>query len=88
MLWLLAFMGVAAMVIARQTRAHVLAGELQRVRERHRVLDAERAELINAIQQASSRETIERKAAAMGLRVATGAEVVILRAPSADSAGR
>jgi hypothetical protein len=44
------------------------------------------AELIRAIQRASSRDVIGQKAGAMGLRVATGAEITILPIVP-DSAG-
>ena len=87
-LWLVAFLAVAAVVIARQTRAHLLAGELSAARERRQVLEAEMAELTSAIRQASSREVIGPKAQAMGMRVATGAEVTIFPVIPADSGRR
>ncbi len=83
-LWLIAFLGVATMVIARQTRAHLVAGQLREVRERRRVLEAEMAELTRAIQHESSREVIGRKATAMGMRVASGGEIVIFPIPAEE----
>jgi len=80
-LWLIAFLAVTSVVIARQTRAHVVAGELRDARERRRVLEAELAELTRAIQQASSRAVITAKAAALGLRPATSGEITILSVP-------
>jgi cell division protein FtsL len=85
-LWLVAFLAVAAVVISRQTRAHLLAGELQEARERRRVLEAEMAELTRAVREASSREVISRKAEAMGMRVANGSEVTIIPAPAVAGA--
>ena len=81
-LWLIAFMAVATVVIGRQTRAHLVAGQLRETRERRRALEAEMAELARSIQRASSRDVIGQKAGAMGMRVATGAEITILPAPA------
>jgi hypothetical protein len=85
-LWLLTFLAVGGIVVSRQTRAHLLAGQLREAAERRRVREAEVAELIRAIQRASSRDVIGQKAGAMGLRVATGAEITILPIVP-DSAG-
>jgi cell division protein FtsL len=87
-LWLIAFLVVATIVIGRQTRAHLVAGELREARERRRVLEAEMAELTRAIQQASSRDVISGKAGALGMRVATGAEITVLPAPGAVTRDR
>lgn len=80
-LWLIAFLAVTSIVIARQARAHVVAGELRDARERRRVLEAELAELTRSIQRASSRGVIGAKAAALGLRPATSGEITILPSP-------
>jgi cell division protein FtsL len=85
-LWLVAFLVVATVVISRQTRAHLLAGKLQEAREQRRVLEAEMAELTRAVREASSREVISRKAEAMGMRVANGSEVTIIPAPAVTGA--
>ncbi|HET7602714.1 MAG TPA: hypothetical protein VFK36_06820 [Gemmatimonadales bacterium] len=85
-LWLVAFLAVATVVISRQTQAHLLAGQLQEAREQRRVLEAEMAELTRAVREASSREVISQKAAAMGMRVAKGSEVTIIPAPAVPEA--
>jgi hypothetical protein len=44
------------------------------------------AELTRAVREASSREVISQKAAAMGMRVAKGSEVTIIPAPAVAEA--
>lgn len=82
-LWLLAFLAVAAIVIARQTRSYALATTLRQTRDRRMELEARAAELRRAIQEASGRAAIGRKAEALGLRFATGSEYQLLPMPAA-----
>jgi cell division protein FtsL len=81
--WLLVFLAVAAIVIERQTRAYVLADSLARIRERRSALEAQAAALERAIEEASSRAVIGRKAEALGLRASTDAEYVLFALPPA-----
>ena len=82
-LWLLVFFAVAAIVIERQTRAYALADTLARTRERRTALAAQAAALQRAIEEASSRAVIGRKAAALGLRQASGTEYELFSLPPA-----
>ncbi len=82
-LWLLVFFAVTAIVIERQTRAYLLAESLARVRERRSALLAHGAALERSIEEASSRTVIGRKAAALGLRMASDSEYVLFPIPPA-----
>lgn len=84
-LWLLVFLGVAAVVIERQTRAYVLADSLGAIEGRRQALQAEAADLRRAIEAASSRTVIGRRAAALGLRSPTDAEYILFPLPAADT---
>lgn len=87
-LWLLAFLAVTGIVTARQTRAYALAGTLAEIRERGAALDAEAADLQRMIQEASSRDVIGRKAAALGLRMSTNSEYVLHPMPPLPAPSR
>ena len=82
-LWLLVFFAVAAIVIERQTRAYALADTLARTRERRSALEAQAAALQRAIEEASSRAVIGRRAAALGLRQPSGTEYELFPLPPA-----
>ncbi|HLS47804.1 MAG TPA: hypothetical protein VK012_04750 [Gemmatimonadales bacterium] len=74
LLWLLAFLAVAVIVTARQTRAYRLADTLNAASNRRDALEAEAAELSRRIQEASSRPILGRKVEAMGMRVPSDSE--------------
>ena len=82
LLWLVAFLVVAGTVIGRQSRSYALAADLARMRERRAALEARQSALERAIESASSRAVIGKKAAALGLRAATADEYRILQLPA------
>ena len=67
-LWLLFVLAILAWVVARQTSAVVDAGHLDSLRVERSVLEARRLELIERVREAESREVLESKARALGLR--------------------
>jgi hypothetical protein len=87
MLWLALFLGVAAIVTARQTAAIKTAGRLEKLRDEHRSLQARRAELERRIHQAESRQVLGRKAVdSLGLHQASDSELVEFTVPADDFA--
>jgi hypothetical protein len=83
-LWLLAFLAVLTWVVARQTAAHVAAGELRDLQARRSALEAQRAELLRRIREAGSRAVLEPRAESLGLRLPADSEIVILQVPSRE----
>jgi hypothetical protein len=89
MLWLALFLGVAAIVSARQGDAIAVAGRLRVLREERRSLEARRAEIERRIHQAESRQVLGRKAVEdLGLHQASDSELVDFPVPAARSAER
>ena len=84
-LWLFAFLAVAAIVLSRGTRSYQLARELENARSDREALEAVAAELQRGINEASGRAAIGRAAERLGLRPATGAEFTVLTLPRPDS---
>jgi len=82
MLWLGFVLGVLAWVLARQTSAFVMAGELESLREERSMLEGNRAELLRRIRDAESRGVLVPRAESLGLRMPTDSEIVILQAPA------
>jgi hypothetical protein len=80
-LWLVFVLAILAWVVARQTSAVVSAGELDELRNQRSLLEARRAELLRRIREAESRAVLVPRAEALGLRLPTDSEIVILPAP-------
>ena len=76
--WLVFALGMLVWVVARQTAAVVNAGRLDSLRIERSVLEAQRTEVIERVRAAESRETLEERAAALGLRAVVDSEIVIL----------
>lgn len=81
-LWLGFVLGILAWVLARQTSAFVLAGDLESLREERSMLESTRAELLRRIRDAESRAILVPRAESLGLRMPADSEIVILEAPS------
>ncbi|MGQ0702516.1 MAG: hypothetical protein ACT4PM_05220 [Gemmatimonadales bacterium] len=84
-IWLLIFLGAAAVIVTRQRAAILAAGRLAELREHRQALEATRAELTRAIARASSREVLVPKMERAGLHLPSDLENVPLRV---DRAGR
>ena len=82
MLWLGFVLAVLAWVLARQTSAFIMAGELESLREERSMLEGNRAELLRRIRDAESRAVLVPRAESLGLRMPTDSEIVILQAPA------
>lgn len=82
--WLVLVLATLGTVIARQTRAVVLATELAERREERAVLEAQRAELLREIRTAESRAVLVERAARLGLRLPVDSEIVLLPTISAQ----
>lgn len=77
--WLLFLLGVLGWVTARNTAAHVLAGRLAVLRQDRSAREAERAELLRRIREASSLERLRPRAEGLGLRLPADSQVIILQ---------
>lgn len=84
-LWLFAFLAVAAIVLSRGTRSYQLARELDNARSDREALEAVAADLQRGINDAAGRAAIGRAAERLGLRPATGAEITFLPLPAPDT---
>jgi hypothetical protein len=84
--WLLAFLAVAWIVIARQTSAIRAARDLAALREEHANLAGHGADLERRIRAATSRAVLLRLARRrLGLRLPADTEIILLQAPRAES---
>ena len=84
--WLLAFLAVAWIVIARQTSAIRAARELTALREEHVNLAGHSADLERRVRAATSRAVLLRLARRpLGLRLPADTEIILLPAPRAES---
>jgi cell division protein FtsB len=82
-LWLVLFLVVAWIVIARQTSAIRAARELATLREEHATLSGRGADLERRIRAAQSRAVLlPRAQRSLGLRVPADTEIILLPAPS------
>ncbi|MGH7702048.1 MAG: hypothetical protein ACREMO_03075, partial [Gemmatimonadales bacterium] len=77
MAWLLLFLLVAAVVVARQTAAIQTAARLRGLRDDRRALEARRGETQRRIRDASGRQILGRKAEALGLHQPADSELVL-----------
>jgi hypothetical protein len=81
-LWLLAFLGAAWIVIARQTSAIRAARVLAAAREERAELEGHRIDLERRIRAAQSRAVLVGRARdQLGMRLPTDTEIVLLPAP-------
>lgn len=78
MLWLLVFLAVAVVVQARQSTAIAAAARLATLREERAALEAQQAALRREIHSATTRQTLGRRAEALGLHQPGDSEFVIL----------
>jgi cell division protein FtsB len=83
--WLLAFLAVAWIVIARQTSAIRAARDLAALREEYGNLAGHGADLERRIRAATSRAVLQRRARGrLGLRLPTDTEIILLPVPSGE----
>jgi hypothetical protein len=83
--WLLAFLAVAWIVIARQTSAIRAARALVTLRKEHANLAGHSAELERRIRAATSRAVLVRRArGTLGLRLPADTEIILLPAPNGE----
>jgi hypothetical protein len=80
--WLLAFLAVAWLVIARQTSAIRAARELTALHEERANLAGHAAELERRIRTAASRAVLLRRARQRGLRLPADTEIILLPVPA------
>lgn len=85
MLWLLVFLVVAAVVVARQTAALGTARRVHELREERATLEARRADLQRRIRQASGRAVLVPRARDLGLHLPSDSEFVLFPLPAAGS---
>jgi hypothetical protein len=84
--WLLAFLAVAWLVIARQTSAIRAARELTALREERANLAGHAAELERRIRAAASRAVLlSRARQRLGLRLPADSEIILLPVPGAEA---
>lgn len=82
--WLLLFLGVAAIVLARQTSAIQSAGRLATLREERAALEAQRAAVQREIRLSLSRQSLGRHAeSSLGLHQPADSEYVLFAVPRA-----
>lgn len=81
-LWLMLFLVVSLAIVARQRAALLTAGELNRLREERLALEAERADYLRRIREASSqRVLIPRVQTRLQLRMPSDSEYVTFELP-------
>jgi len=78
-LWLLAFLGAAALIVVRQRGAILTATRLGELREQRQALEATKAELLRAISRAKSREVLVPRMERIGLRLPSDTDNIPLR---------
>lgn len=76
-LWLLLFLTVAVVIVARQRSALGIAAELNTLRQKRRALEADRADYERRIREASSRKVlVPRAEAKLDLHMPSDSQVV------------
>lgn len=81
--WLVLFVAVAGVIVARQSASLALARQLGELGDQRAELDARRADLDRRIRRAGSREVLVRRAADLGLHAAADSEYTVLQVPRA-----
>ncbi len=87
-LWLLVFLGAAALIVTRQRAAILTATRLAELRDRRQALEAARAELLRDISRATSREVLVPRMERLGLHLPSDAENIPLRVDTASARQR
>ena len=87
-LWLLLFLGAAALVVTRQRAAILTARRLAELRDRRTTLEATRAELVRRIGNATSRDQLVPRMERAGLHLPSDSENIRLSADSGQSGSR
>lgn len=82
LLWLVLFLGVAMVVVARGSAAYRLSRDLETLRSQRASLEARRAELMRRIHAASSRQTLGDRARRAGLRQPGESEYILFQPPA------
>ncbi len=81
-LWLVVFLAVAGVVIARDAASYRTARELTRLREQRLALEAARAELVRRLRVAGGRSVlVPRAERELGLRHPTDSEYLFFTVP-------
>jgi cell division protein FtsL len=81
--WLLLFLLVAAVVVARQTAAFKVARRVGELREQRTALEARRADLERRIREASGRQVLLPKAVRdLGLHLPADNEFILFAVPA------
>ena len=89
MLWLVVFLAVAGVVVARSAAGLATARALADARDRRAALEARRGDLEREIRQASSRQVlIPRVEAAFGLHLPSDSDFVLFQPAPAGTDGR
>ena len=81
LLWLVLFLAVAALVVARQTAAYQMAARLSQLREERTALEARRAALERRIREAASRDVLGGRATSLGLHQPADSEFILFSVP-------
>jgi hypothetical protein len=82
--WLIAFLAVAWIVIARYNSSLAMARELAGLRARRADLDGHRADLERRIRAAESRVVLVPRAQRLGLRLPSDSEIILVPLPAGD----
>ena len=82
--WLIAFLAVAWIVIARYNSSLAMARELAEMRTRRANLEGHRADLERRIRAAESRAVLVPRAQRLGLRLPSDSEIILLPLPLGD----
>ena len=77
-IWLIAFLAVAWIVIARYNSSLAMARELAELRTRRANLEGHRADLKRRIRAAESRAVLVPRAQRLGLRLPSDSEIILL----------
>ncbi|MGB7212683.1 MAG: hypothetical protein WBC97_08645 [Gemmatimonadales bacterium] len=89
MLWLVVFLAVAGVVVARSTAGLSTARALGDAREQRAALEARRGDLERRIREASSRQVlIPRVEASLGLHLPSDSDFVLFQPAPAATGGR
>ncbi len=84
-LWLLFFLAISTVVVARQTASHVAASELARLQEERAVLETERMQVLRRIRTGRSRARLVPIAEELGLRLPVDSLIVGLDVSSTSA---
>lgn len=80
--WLLFVLAILAWVVARQTSGVVTASALAALRDERTTLEARAADLTARIREGRSRRVLIPRAEALGLRMPSDSDIVILQHPA------